>query len=119
MGADLPILHHHLYRLYHPVDIVHYGIVPNAKDSVAQRLEIASPFVIVFLLLKVLAPVQFDDQFFFFTGKVRKIASYRILPSEFYAKLLRSYAVPKFFSDSVGLFLRFLAFSVIKFPVIS
>src|SRR5476649_2638374 len=64
------------YMLCGRVGICQHLIVPNPHDTKPCRLEFRVSCAIVLLLVRVLASIQFDDQFFLETDKIRNVSPY-------------------------------------------
>ena len=69
----------------HPVDIFHCIVIPKSDYFISQRLKVFCSFCVVLCLLKVLASVQFNNQFLFDATEIRDVVSNCMLSSEIHA----------------------------------
>lgn len=81
---------------YNCIDFVHNLVIPKADDFVALRFEIFCTFCVVFLLIEVLAAIEFDDEFCFWGAEIGDVVSNGVLSSEIDTEFIPAQVCPQF-----------------------
>ncbi len=68
----------------YPFDIVHHLVIPKADHLITLLFQIICSFFVILILLDMLTPIQFNNQFCFGCAKIRDILSNSVLPSKIY-----------------------------------
>ena len=74
-----------------------YFFIGKTQDCVTYLIQIPSAFGIHFRLLtfKMIASINFDDQFFIDANEIRNIAKNRVLPTKVFAHTVPCEIIPK------------------------
>ena len=82
--------------LQHPETVLEDFVVPEAEDCVALLSQKGIALLVVGVLVRVLAAVQFDEQFVGHAGEIDDVRAYRLLTAEFVAvELFVTQVVPE------------------------
>jgi hypothetical protein len=79
-----------------PVQVVERIFIPEPQHPVAFGLQVLAAFLVVLFLFKMLAAIEFDDEFLFDATKISYKRPNRVLPAEVDAQLVIAQGGPQF-----------------------